>query len=640
MRRNLVVKTVLIVLLLLWSGYALWPTIRLNRMDNEQRSVLSAQGKLIPLIDRSIRLGLDLQGGINLTLEVDLPTLIQQLAHSTDTRLDSILQETRQELNIRDEDFLDLLVANFSRRGLPLNRYWGEREDSDNKVIASLRKEAKDAMDRSLEILRNRIDQFGVSEPSIQHQGSMRIAIELPGISDPAQAKELIGKTALLEFNLVKDPALFQDVLQRIDRAVAKKTVSPAEEKPPVAAVDTSKAGSVSQKESKDKAVSISELFGEAETPSMRPDTAAADTSVLVDENLFKENPFFSLLRDGRQYGHEVSVPTKNIPAVERLLAQEDVQRIIPPDAQFLWSSETFKMGDEPYRELFFLNRDAEITGKYLTNAQVTIGSDVENAGKPVVNFTFNRPGARILSRVTGANIKKRLAVVLDKKVYTAPVIQSKIPYGSGIIEGIPTMEEAKLITIVLKAGALPAPVSIIEERTVGPSLGQDSIAAGQMASAVGMALVILFMVVYYRGAGLVADFALALNLVILMAALAQFKFTLTMPGIAGMVLTIGMAVDANVLIFERIREELMTGKTVRASIEAGYTKAFSAIFDSNLTTVFAAVILYEFGTGPVRGFAVTLTIGLLVSMFTAIVVTRVIFDHITSRRILTRLSI
>jgi protein-export membrane protein SecD len=241
---------------------------------------------------------------------------------------------------------------------------------------------------------------------------------------------------------------------------------------------------------------------------------------------------------------------------------------------------------------------------------------------------------------VTGANIKKRLAIVLDKKIYTAPTIQNKIPYGSGIITGMPDMDEAKLISIILRAGALPAPVSIIEERTVGPSLGQDSIDAGKRASLIGLVAVVVFMFAYYRLSGLIADTALLLNMVLLMAALAQFRFTLTLPGIAGIVLTIGMAVDANVLIFERIREELLTGKTVRAAIDAGYTKAFSAIFDSNLTTVAAAVVLYEFGTGSVRGFAVTLIIGLVVSLFTAIVVTRVIFDHVTSRHTLAQLSI
>jgi preprotein translocase subunit SecD len=241
---------------------------------------------------------------------------------------------------------------------------------------------------------------------------------------------------------------------------------------------------------------------------------------------------------------------------------------------------------------------------------------------------------------VSGANIGTRLSIILDNRVTTAPTIQSKIPDGRGQITGIPTMEEAKMISIVLRAGALPAPVTVIEERTVGPSLGKDSISSGTFAAALGAILVVVFMIMYYRAAGFIADFALSLNILILLAALAQFRFTLTLPGIAGVVLTIGMAVDANVLIFERIREELRTGKTVAASIDAGYKKAFSAIFDSNFTTIISSGVLYWLGTGPVKGFAVTLTIGLIINLFTAIVVTRAVYDHITSRTTLTKLSI
>ncbi len=638
MRRNLFVKTIIILFLIAWAVYALYPTYKMYTLTPEKKVQLADQGKLVPLIDRSIRLGLDLQGGIYLTLEVDLPLLIRQLANVDDARLDSIMTETKQDANIRSADFLDLLASRFSQGGIPLNAYWGERGESDGKILSMMRKESEDAMNRSLEILRNRIDQFGVSEPTIQHVGKTRILIELPGVSDPTQAKELIGKTALLEFCLVKDPAVYSDLLQKIDRTLARKGAALPDVKETAAADTVPK--KTEPKESKDKTVAISELFGEKQVEPAEGDVAPSDTTALVDENLFKENPLFSLLRDARQFGHEVAVPTKNIALIERLLSRPDVIKLIPPDAQFLWSSETFPMGDDKFRELFLVNKEAELTGKYLTNAQVTIGSDPENAGKPVVNFTLNRAGGRIFSRVTGANIKKRLAIVLDKKIYTAPVIQSKIPYGSGIITGMPDMDEAKLISIILRAGALPAPVSVIEERTVGPSLGQDSIDAGKRASLIGLAAVVVFMFVYYRLSGLIADTALLLNMILLMAALAQFRFTLTLPGIAGIVLTIGMAVDANVLIFERIREELKTGKTVRAAIDAGYTKAFSAIFDSNLTTVAAAVVLYEFGTGSVRGFAVTLIIGLVVSLFTAIVVTRVIFDHITSRRTLTGLSI
>jgi SecD/SecF fusion protein len=639
MQRKYLFRSIIILLLVGWAFYALWPTYRLHQLTPEKKDLLATKGELVPLMDRSIRLGLDLQGGIYMTLEVDLSTLITQLARATDARLDTILQQIQQELNVRNVDFLDLLVEQIHKRGLSLNDYWGERGDSDNKILTSLRKEAKDAMDRSLEILRNRVDQFGVSEPTIQHIGSTRILIELPGLSDPTQAKNLIGKTALLEFCLLKDPALYTDVLEKIDKALARKGAAPILEN--VKKTEAEAPATKTEKlDRKDKTVSVSEIFGKETPPESNLRKSADDTSAVVDENIFKENPFFSLLGDARRYGHEVSAPVKNVPIIQRILDRPDIQRIIPYDAQFLWSSETFKIGDESYQELYLVSKEAEVTGKYLTNAQVTMGSDAENAGRPVVNFTLNRQGARIFSRVTGANLKKRLAIVLDKKIFSAPTIQSKIPNGSGIITGMPDMNEAKLIAIVLKAGALPAPVSVIEERTIGPSLGRDSIKSGTSAALLGAGLVVLFMIVYYRAAGLLANFALTLNIFILIAALAQFRFTLTMPGIAGIVLTIGMAVDANVLIFERIREELRTGKTVRASIESGYTKAFSAIFDSNFTTIISSVALYWLGTGPVKGFAVTLTIGLIINMFTAIVVTRNIYDHITIRKTLTKLSI
>jgi len=492
-------------------------------------------------------------------------------------------------------------------------------------------------MDRSLRILTNRIDQFGVSEPNISRMGSRRILIELPGISDPDQARKLIGQTALLEFKMLKDPMVFSETIEKVDRVLARERGVVIEEEPSLAAEDTAREETI-QKESKDKVVSISELFGEEDVSQY--ETAESDTSLLVDEQIFQENPFIALLRSTRQHGHEVSVPVENVKVVDRILAREEIQKIVPPDAEFLWHSETFQIGDKSYRELFLVKKEYELTGKYLTDANVNISSDVQHAGMPEVNFTLNRSGARIFSRVTGANVNKQMAIALDDKVASAARIQEKIRSGRSRITGIRNMDEARMIAIVLRAGALPAPVQIIEERTVGPSLGQDSINRGKWSALIGMGLVVLFMIFYYRMAGMIADVALILNLVILMAVLAQFHFTLTLPGVAGIVLTIGIAVDANVLIFERIREELRTGKTVRAAIDAGYSRAFRTILDANLTTLFTALVLYQFGTGPIRGFAVTLSIGIVVSMFTALVVTRRIFNAITSRWTLTRLSI
>ncbi|MFH1941578.1 MAG: protein translocase subunit SecD [bacterium] len=632
-----IAKTVIIVLLVLWSLYALWPSYKFFSLSPENKRTLEDEGKLVPLIDKSIRMGLDLQGGMYLTLEVDLPKLIEQQVRNKDDRFDAILQKTQEEMNVSSEEFLSILSRNFEEEGIPLNRYWGERGDSDGKVLSELEKEANDAIDRSLRILENRIDEFGVSEPHISKMGSRRILIQLPGISDPEQARNLIGQTALLEFKMLKDPTVFSETIQKIDRALARERGAKIEEPTAEAEKDTSQQ-ETTPKESQDKVISVSELFGDEAVT--QDETATSDTSLLVDEQTFKENPFIALLRSSGQQGREVTVPVENVKAVDRILEKENIRTLIPTDGQFLWGSETFRIADKSYRSLYLVKREPELTGRYLTDATVNISSDAQYAGRPEVHFTLDRSGSRIFSRVTGANINKFMAIVLDDKVVSAPRIESKIPQGRSRITGIPNMDEAKMLSIVLRAGALPAPVQIVEERTVGPSLGRDSINQGGLSALIGMSIVVLFMIFYYRMSGFIADVALILNLVLLLAVLAQFRFVLTLPGIAGIVLTIGMAVDANVLVFERIREELRTGKTVRASIDAGYARAFRTIMDANLTTLLTALVLYQFGTGPIRGFAITLSIGIVVSMFTALVVTRVIFDNITSKRTLVKLSI
>ncbi|MEJ2628094.1 MAG: protein translocase subunit SecD [bacterium] len=320
-------------------------------------------------------------------------------------------------------------------------------------------------------------------------------------------------------------------------------------------------------------------------------------------------------------------------------MERKDIRELYPENTELVWSSETDQIADKSYRRLYLLKDKAELTGRYLKDADVGIGNQMQTAGSAVVNFTLDRTGARIIRRVSSANLHKMMAIVLDNRVVSAAQIQSTLG-ANNQITGIGSMDRAKMIAIVLRVGALDAPIHVIEERRVGPSLGRDSINQGKLSALIGMGLVILFMIIYYKGAGLIADTALILNILLLMAVLAQFGFTLTLPGVAGIVLTIGMAVDANVLVFERIREELDTGKTVRAAIDAGYSRAFITILDANLTTLLTALVLYQFGTGPVRGFAVTLSIGILASMFTVLVVTRHIFSIITSRRTLTKLSI
>ncbi|RKY77302.1 protein translocase subunit SecD [candidate division KSB1 bacterium] len=640
MKRKNLVRTIIVIVILLWSGWKLYPTVRLNTLSMEQREKLQEKGKLVELQNNAIKRGLDLQGGMYLVLEVDIAQLLDNLAKRKDEKFNQILEKTRRDILANpQEDFLTLFINNLHENNLRLSRYFGSPAQKEDSIIKMLRKEAKDAIDRSLHILRNRVDQFGVSEPNIQKQGSHRIVIELPGIKDIDRAKALIGKTALLEFKLLKEQDITTQVLRRINeelkriRKGKKGTEQEVKQK-------TEKQKTPSPEEK--KIIRAEDLFGTS-LDTAQIDTSAQDTTgLMVDQEIFEENPFFALLRDMRSYGGEIAVPEKNVYAVNKILNMPEIQKVIPPDAQFLWSGKPVKIGDFSYYELFFVKKEPELTGKYLTDADVQIGggSSLASAGKPVVTMKMNSEGAKIFARVTGANVGRRLAIVLDNKVYSAPRINTKIPHGNAIIEGMADMKEAKDLAIVLRAGALPAPVKIIEERTVGPSLGADSIRKGTKSAIIGLILVIVFMMIYYRLSGLIADIALVMNLIIILAVLAGFHFTLTLPGVAGIILTIGMAVDANVLIFERIREELRTGKTIRASIDAGYSRAFTTILDANITTLITAIVLYQFGTGPIRGFALTLSIGILSSMFTALVVTRLIFDYITEKFALRKLSI
>ncbi|MFA4916313.1 MAG: protein translocase subunit SecD [Syntrophales bacterium] len=489
-----------------------------------------------------IHLGLDLQGGMHLVLEVDTV----KAAETTMERISNNLKETLMDNKVRFRQIeqkkgniiLELPEA-VSRGGLEkiLKDNYPDLEIASSETIEGRERVSlkirdkrvfeieKLAVEQSLETIRNRIDQFGISEPEIIPEGDNRIIVQLPGITDTTRAKNLIGKTALLEFKLVD------------------------EEHSP----DEAQRGNI------------------------------PEGSVLTEG--YSNNG-----RTGRR-----------------------------DNVSYLLKNKTL------------------MTGSSLESAQVKIS---DRFGEPHIAIKFNSQGAKDFDRITAENVKKRLAIVLDGLVYSAPVIQERISGGEAQITGSFSMEEARDLAIVLRAGALPAPVNILEERTVGPSLGQDSIDKGITSTIIGGILVILFMVVYYKLSGVVANMALITNIVIILGTLVAFKATLTLPGIAGIVLTIGMAVDANVLIFERIREELRTGKTPRAAVEAGYAKAFLTILDSNVTTLIAALFLFQFGTGPVKGFAITLIIGIVTSMFTAVFVTRIIFDYFVWNRRIKTISI
>jgi preprotein translocase subunit SecD len=490
-----------------------------------------------------IHLGLDLMGGMHLILEVETNKAVEN-------HLERVVEELKQGLRqekmryyelgrdgidgidvtlIREEDrkaFEDLIDAHYGdfqvrsgpakEKGLPLRLVLDAR--ARNHVMQM-------STDQALETIRNRIDQFGVSEPDIRPQQKHRILIQLPGIKEPERAMELIGKTALLEFKLVDEENSLEEAL--------------------------------------------------------------------------KGN--------------------------------------VPPGREILYQTGEGEQGPKDRKIPYLLHKRTPLTGEDLTDARVQIDTQYN---EPYVSLTFDARGARTFERITGENIGKSLAIVLDNHVYSAPVIRDKISGGRAQITGRFTMDEAKDLAIVLRAGALPAPVKILEERTVGPSLGRDSIEKGFKSMIVGGIVVIVFMVIYYRFSGAIANLALLLNILFIMAGLASLKATLTLPGIAGIILTIGMAVDANVLIFERIREELRQGKTPRAAIDGGYSKALVTILDANVTTFIAALVLLQFGTGPVKGFAVTLGIGIVASFVTAVFVTRILFDYLFTVRKWQKMSI
>ena len=486
-----------------------------------------------------IRLGLDLQGGMHLVLEVDTVKAIESMME----RLAGNLKETLMAQKIRFRNVeraagqtISLELTNHAERGdfeKVLQDFFPDlviasssMTDGREKISLQLKKGRGDeikkmSVEQSLETIRNRIDQFGISEPEIIPQGDNRIVIQLPGETDAKRAKNLIGRTALLEFKLLDEDHSLEDALQ----------------------------GNV------------------------------------------------------------------------------------PDGSSIAYGAGGRRTGAEPY----LLKNKTLLAGDALESAKVQIG---DRFGTPYVEMKFNAQGARDFERITGENVGKRMAIILDGNVHSAPVIKQRIGGGKAVIEGAFDMEQARDLAIVLRAGALPAPVDILEERTVGPTLGQDSIRSGIWSSLFAGLLVIIFMAFYYRLSGLIADLALVLNIVILIGSMVMLGATLTLPGIAGIILTMGMAVDANVLICERIREEMRVGKTPHAAVEAGYAKAFLTIFDSNLTSLIAALFLFGFGTGPIKGFAVTLSIGIVTSMFTAVYVTRVVYDYILWNYKITKLSI
>jgi len=631
MNSKLTPRFLIIALVLTWAVWAIWPTIQYQRLSEAEKETLREEGKLEILESRTIKQGLDLKGGMYIVLEVDLPTLVENLAINKDAKLQAALSSVRDQLLISPEADFFALFSNISNdNNLKLSRYYYDFGSSNEVILTALGEESEDAINRVLEILQNRIDQFGVAEPTIQKQGNQRIIVELAGVQDSDRARSLLESTALLEFFIVKDITTTNELMVKIDQTLrGNKDIS--------SIVKDDSADIKTSIEKDDGTVSVSELFGESSTEN-NTDSSSVTPSIVA------EQPFSSLLRN---LGNTIGVPAKNSYALRKMLELPEVkEKLAAVGGKFVFSNKAQDYptvdGDvESVYSLFLLEDQAELTGGVVEEAKANLGPQgTTSAGQPIVNLSMNSDGARKWSIVTGSNVGRQVAIVLDNKVHMAPNIREKISGGGTLIEGFANIDEAKDIAIVLRAGALPAPVDIIEERVVGPSLGAESVKRGTQSVIIGLIIVLIFMLMYYRVSGSIADFALIWNIVLVLAVLASLQATLTLPGIAGLILTVGMSIDANVIIFERIREELRKGKTPRAAIDGGYNRALTTIIDANVTTLIAALVLWQFGTGPIKGFATVLFWGILISMFTAIFVTRTIFNSFTSGKNLNKLSI
>ncbi len=587
------------------------PQISNDAIDERLKMVEDSIKAVDPSINKdkskSLKLGLDLQGGMRVVLEVNTGKLLEKLAKSPDDVMKQVLAESEKEAAISNASIVDLVADKLKAKGIRLSRYYGNIREDDSQILSDLKKNAEDAVTRAMEIIRNRVDQYGVSEPSIQREGTRRIIVELPGVAREEEAKQLLQGTALLEFKLVKDPEFTVSVMKKIDDVLAGNVPTDSTQ------TDTTAAGS------KTKA---------AQETASKTDTSSQKLSA---EEFTKKHPFFSIaILDQRSKTADAYVKADDRDKLKLWLSRPDVQKVIPDNCQFVFSAKPFGFQNgQAFYVMYCVDKNPELTGGVITNATATISPETS---APIVNMEMNSDGSAEWARITGANIHKRISIVLDGVVYSSPVVNQKITGGRSQIEGMADLKEAQLLAIVLKAGALPAPVDIIEERTVGPSLGQDSINDGFNSTLIGFLVVSFFMIVYYQRAGTIAAASLVFTILFILGALAGFNATLTLPGIAGIILTIGMAVDANVLIYERIREELETGKTIKASVDSGFSKAYSAIIDSNITTFITGIILYQFGTGPVQGFALTLMIGLVASLFSALVIARIAFDYMVQK--------
>lgn len=679
--------TLLAILLLLASIYQLSFTFVTSSVENDAKKYAKGDFKkelayldsmsseiVYPILNytlrdcqkREINLGLDLKGGMNVTLEISVVDVLKALSnYNKDTTFTGAITLTKRMQQDSQEDFITLfgqafkqidpnarlaaIFATYENKGLI------DATTSDEEVLAFIRRETSSAIDNSFEVLRNRIDRFGVAQPNIQRlKTTDRILIELPGIKDPERVRNLLQGTASLEFwetyenadvyqylleanEVIKNLNIVEDTLKTDDLSNTEDTllVEDARESEEIELVSLMK-NDTAQSDTTKKISLLEQL---------ESDTTATDTS-LSAEQWINDYPLFAVLRpslsnDGQLYpGPAIGMTHyKDTAKVNKFLALKKVKTVFPKDIKFYWTYKPIKNKQErTFTDFYQLiavkvtSRDGRppLDGKVITNARAVFG---QNQAVAEVSMQMNGEGASIWAKLTKQNIGHAIAIVLDGYVYSFPNVNSEIKGGSSSITGGFSIEEAQDLANVLKSGKLPAPARIIEEAIVGPSLGEEAIGSGLMSFIIAFVFVLLYMIFYYsRRAGLVADIALIVNLFLIFGVLASLQAVLTLPGIAGIILTIGMSVDANVLIYERIKEELLGGKGIKLAVADGYKNAYSAIIDANVTTLLTGVILYIFGTGPIKGFATTLVIGIITSLFSAIFITRLIFVYLLDK--------
>ena len=578
---NLKFRWALILIILLSSLYFIYPTFEYYVLNKESKE------------QSSIQLGLDLKGGLNIILELDEYILIKKLAkkklsQQSATELDKILDTSHKNSIANKSSIIDELSIIAKSNHVKLNKFYSNLSKSSNNedIINEMKNQQIYAMKSIVDVMRNRIqehDQYGLGEPSIQQLGSNRLVVELAGILDVSRAKEYIQRTADFELSLVKTQNEYSNILSNIK-------------------------------------------------------------DYMKNNSIFQPNIDSLMYPDNSSEGYLVS--EQYVKAINDFFSQDQIKKLVKSNNKIVWGNEIISFSSDldsgiQFRRTYLVSSNPAISGGMIQTPKAVVSEmGTDNAGQWVVNLDMTKEGRQKWSRFTGKNINRQVAIILDGKVFMAPFIRDKISSGATQISGFSDMQEAKDIASVLKAGELPAPINIIQTNYVGPSLGQDSINNGSFSMVVGLAFVLLFMLIYYKSSGIISNIALIINIIIIFAVLYTMNAVLTLPGIAGLLLTVGMSVDANVIIFERIKEEIKLGNNLYASINNGYKKAFITILDANVTTLLTAFILSFIGSGPIKGFATTLSVGIFCSMFTAVFLTKTIFLTLIRNKNFNNLSI